>query len=996
MSEDQIADDTLRIMFATDQHLGMNEGDPIRQNDAFAAFEEVLQIATLRDVDMLVLGGDLYHDNKPSRKTLNRSIELLREYVLGSKPVTFRILGDQRTLFRNSQGCANYEDPNLNIALPIFTIHGNHDDPTGEGLLSAMDTLAATRLVNYFGRCEAIDALEILPILFEKGQTRVALYGLGHIRDERLFRLFRDDKVTWFRPDPDEDVEQEDARQDIRQVVHNDNIKEEQDEQIKDFVKIEDNSEVPIEKIQQQQQQQQTEKSKGWYNICIVHQNREARQLKNMLPEAFLPTFLHFVLWGHEHESKPHPQINAERGFEVVQLGSTTVTQLQIGETAPKHVGILHIRGDQRMWEPIRMKSTRPFVMGYVDISRAVMGGQNNTDNLDGINLDKFNKDKNRIDNEDEDDEDQNEQEEYGYNKKKQKNKKQSRDDEFSSNDDQQGKIQISNNRSGREKEKDAMTEMMLKAVERELDRLLKLAMDRQREDGRMKWAKGEGRQQIINEEEIIQRNKQKKNSKDQKGKKKKDINNGGDGYNIADYSYKEHEANDPDNNQSIRDGISNEEIDIASIEEYGLQLPTVRVVVTHDKAQRVANYQPVCRLFASRIANPGEMLIFHTKRQITTRPRLAVGAAAVNRNQGTRSQLLHSLGLDDEADGMLEYLGMNADELGEDDAAEEINRRRKAMEESVKITEIIEQFLPQLELLNPQLMIQALLGFAEKEEKNALIKAVEDMLKSAQDLATPTVMDIKQHFDMEKIPEIIKTEQKKFADNLSFQLPSAQSISLSSTSQVSISQDRQPPVSSLPRLHQDQQNNTSQLIPQKSQSLTRKNQIKGNIKGSIDDVEDQVLDGMGNYLLDEDEQDEEIMPKPKSKSRSLQSKRGRGQLSNQSSQVNTRGRGRSKNLGMTGRGQRQYGPSAMIKDEDEQDEEQEQEQEDDSQEGRSQNYGRVIGRGRNANPKTKAKAKAKAKTKTSSARQSQRKSIHNQDEEDEYDDAEEQDDDEQ
>lgn len=48
--------------------------------------------------------------------------------------------------------------------------------------------------------------------------------------------------------------------------------------------------------------------------------------------------------------------------------------------------------------------------------------------------------------------------------------------------------------------------------------------------------------------------------------------------------------------------------------------------------------------------------------------------------------------------------------------------------------------------------MIQALLGFAEKEEKNALIKAVEDMLKSAQDLATPTVMDIKQHFDMEKV----------------------------------------------------------------------------------------------------------------------------------------------------------------------------------------------------------------------------------------------------
>jgi len=26
---------------------------------------------------------------------------------------------------------ANYYDPNLNISLPIFSIHGNHDDPSG-------------------------------------------------------------------------------------------------------------------------------------------------------------------------------------------------------------------------------------------------------------------------------------------------------------------------------------------------------------------------------------------------------------------------------------------------------------------------------------------------------------------------------------------------------------------------------------------------------------------------------------------------------------------------------------------------------------------------------------------------------------------------------------------------------------------------------------------------------------------------------------------------
>ena len=27
--------------------------------------------------------------------------------------------------------CVNYENPNMNIGMPVFSIHGNHDDPTG-------------------------------------------------------------------------------------------------------------------------------------------------------------------------------------------------------------------------------------------------------------------------------------------------------------------------------------------------------------------------------------------------------------------------------------------------------------------------------------------------------------------------------------------------------------------------------------------------------------------------------------------------------------------------------------------------------------------------------------------------------------------------------------------------------------------------------------------------------------------------------------------------
>lgn len=43
-------------------------------------------------------------------------------------------------------------DPNLNVGLPVFTIHGNHDDPAGGDNLSAVDLVSSCGLVNYFGK----------------------------------------------------------------------------------------------------------------------------------------------------------------------------------------------------------------------------------------------------------------------------------------------------------------------------------------------------------------------------------------------------------------------------------------------------------------------------------------------------------------------------------------------------------------------------------------------------------------------------------------------------------------------------------------------------------------------------------------------------------------------------------------------------------------------------------------------------------------------------
>jgi hypothetical protein len=46
----------------------------------------------------------------------------------------------------------NFSNPHINIGLPVFTIHGNHDDPAGQDNLSAVDLLSSCGLVNYFGK----------------------------------------------------------------------------------------------------------------------------------------------------------------------------------------------------------------------------------------------------------------------------------------------------------------------------------------------------------------------------------------------------------------------------------------------------------------------------------------------------------------------------------------------------------------------------------------------------------------------------------------------------------------------------------------------------------------------------------------------------------------------------------------------------------------------------------------------------------------------------
>ncbi|XP_040054160.2 double-strand break repair protein MRE11 isoform X1 [Gasterosteus aculeatus] len=305
-SENTLDDeDTFKILIATDIHLGYLEKDAIRGNDSYNTLDEILKCAKTNEVDFILLGGDLFHENKPSRRCLHNCITMLRKYCMGGTPIQFDIVSDQTVNFNTSKfPWVNYQDENLNISIPAFSIHGNHDDPTGAEGLCALDLLSASGLLNHFGHSQSVESIEISPILMQKGNTKLALFGLGSIPDERLYRMFVNNQVTMLRP------------------------KEDQDE---------------------------------WFNLFAIHQNRSKHGPTNYIPEQFLDDFLDLVVWGHEHECLITPSRNEQQLFYVTQPGSSVATSLSPGEATKKHIGLLRVKGRKMNLQKIPLKTVRQF-----------------------------------------------------------------------------------------------------------------------------------------------------------------------------------------------------------------------------------------------------------------------------------------------------------------------------------------------------------------------------------------------------------------------------------------------------------------------------------------------------------------------------------------------------------------------------------------------------------------------------------------------------------
>ena len=178
-----------------------------------------------------------------------------------------------------------------------------------------MDILSSTGLINYFGKWRDLSEVEISPIVLKKNNTQLALYGLSHIHDARLTRLFRDHKVKIHKPEiPDDDI----------------------------------------------------------FNLMVLHQNRADRGRFNYLPEDKLPGFLDLVLWGHEHDCRIEPESNGRTKTWITQPGSSVATSLSEGESIEKKVGILEIHRKEFKMVAVKLKTVRPFIFRSINIDEFV------------------------------------------------------------------------------------------------------------------------------------------------------------------------------------------------------------------------------------------------------------------------------------------------------------------------------------------------------------------------------------------------------------------------------------------------------------------------------------------------------------------------------------------------------------------------------------------------------------------------------------------------
>ena len=144
------------------------------------------------------------------------------------------------------------------------------------------------------------EGIAVRPVLLQKGTSRLAMYGIGNVKDQRMHFELRSNRVRMYMPKDKDD----------------------------------------------------------WFNVLIIHQNRYALPLEHSMrfrrlillnlsvnhgpqksvPEGMFDDSIDLVVWGHEHDCRVIPETVVGKKYRITQPGSSVATSLADGESLDKSV----------------------------------------------------------------------------------------------------------------------------------------------------------------------------------------------------------------------------------------------------------------------------------------------------------------------------------------------------------------------------------------------------------------------------------------------------------------------------------------------------------------------------------------------------------------------------------------------------------------------------------------------------------------------------------
>ncbi|KAL8435668.1 hypothetical protein ACSSS7_002329 [Eimeria intestinalis] len=324
LAEEVEADDesTFRILIATDTHLGFKGEDPVRGNDSFRTFEEILQIGRKERVDFVLHGGDLFDENKPSRTTLYRAMCLLRKYCFGSGMIQFDVLSTAAAAAPAATGEATQPSAKGAAGGASAAPPGRKEGVRVEAAATGRQTQTKATANSTFGENHGM-------------ATDVFRFGLNYLNENvnvcmPIFAMHGN------------------HGEDASRVTHS---------------PWERAFSAPLTLLLAC-----TWRFTAWdgyetsgFTGPTYKGGHGAVPAKNCVLEKMLPSFADVVIWGHEHDCHTELRQSREGRCQVLQPGSSIATSLTAGEAQQKHVFIL--------------ETVRPLIVEDVSLADICQGG---------------------------------------------------------------------------------------------------------------------------------------------------------------------------------------------------------------------------------------------------------------------------------------------------------------------------------------------------------------------------------------------------------------------------------------------------------------------------------------------------------------------------------------------------------------------------------------------------------------------------------------------